>query len=407
MMLLRTLVLEQSGHDAPVNGALLCCFAVPQLSSNYLAYSLDEEMEPGSARVYIAALRKKSERYFLGGIDSKDDLQVAMRVFKQILTLAAATGTKDGNVAEPQVPYHFIDLKGCKLPPARPEDHHSLMIKKALVMKLISLGTSVIGLPAIESSELIVPSIRFSSKMVSPIKTESRPESETVALLEEPQVPMSGGAEALPDEKNMPTASLEPSMAPVINVPLQPVGEDQACSPEPDKPLASIKEDQASLFDVDNTLTNLARLAQELTQEKLAVIKQQAELEQLRGQLQKEKAALEQSNRQTIDQDAALQQLARSLSGREEALGRDTQVQQAEQRRLEDWARQLENESFRLQAHDLEALQKQEQLSAGLAQVSKIRDSLKDLLFRLDGTLAGVVIDRKQECGPLGSSASD
>ncbi|WP_207303641.1 hypothetical protein [Pseudomonas mucidolens] len=226
MMLLRTLVLEQSGHGTPVNGALLCCFAIPQIASNYLAYSLDEEMEPGSARVYMAALRKKSERYFLGSIDSRDDLQIAMRVFKQILTLAAASGTKDGNVAGPQVPYHFIDLKGSKLPPARPEDHHSLMIKKALVMKVITLGTSVIGLPAIESSELIVPSIRFSSKMVTPLKAEDRREAPTPALLEAQQAPMSVAVAPPVDE--VPPAAIEPTVPVVKEVSAPPATPDQS-----------------------------------------------------------------------------------------------------------------------------------------------------------------------------------
>jgi hypothetical protein len=131
MMLLRTLVLERSGEDAPVNGALLCGFAVPQIASNFLVYSLDEETEPGNSRVYVAALRKKLERYFLGGVAAQEDLQVAMRVFKQILTLAAS-GARSGNATETQIPYHFVDLKGCKLPPARPEDHHSVIIKNAL-----------------------------------------------------------------------------------------------------------------------------------------------------------------------------------------------------------------------------------------------------------------------------------
>ena len=90
MMLLRTLVLERNDEDAPVNGALLCGFAVTQAGSNFLVYSLDEETEPGHSRVYIAVLRKKLERYFLGGVDSKEDLQSAMQVFKQILMMAAA-----------------------------------------------------------------------------------------------------------------------------------------------------------------------------------------------------------------------------------------------------------------------------------------------------------------------------
>ncbi len=67
MMLLRTLVLERDGQDAPVNGALLCGFAVGQIASNFLVYSLDEEVEPASSRVYVAVLRKNSIGIFSGG----------------------------------------------------------------------------------------------------------------------------------------------------------------------------------------------------------------------------------------------------------------------------------------------------------------------------------------------------
>ena len=112
MMLLRTLVLERNDEDAPVNGALLCGFAVTQTGSNFLVYSLDEETEPGHSRVYIAVLRKKLERYFLGGVDSKEDLQSAMQVFKQILMMAAASGSKASSIGDAEVPFHFIDLKG-------------------------------------------------------------------------------------------------------------------------------------------------------------------------------------------------------------------------------------------------------------------------------------------------------
>lgn len=40
MMLLRTLVLERNDEGTPVNGALLCGFAVTQTASNFLVYSL-------------------------------------------------------------------------------------------------------------------------------------------------------------------------------------------------------------------------------------------------------------------------------------------------------------------------------------------------------------------------------
>ncbi len=397
MMLLRTLVLEHSGHDFPVNGALLCCFAIPQIASNFLVYSLDEEVEPGSSRVYIAALRKKAERYFLGGIESKESLQLAMSVLKQIITLATGSGVKDGNTSASQVPYHFIDLKGSKLPTARPEDHHSLMIKKALVMKVITLGTSVIGLPAIESTELIVPSIRFSSKMVSPPGTAGGTEPMTQGPDEEPSVvfPVVASVEPLPS----------PPKAPEPQVPAPRV-QQPAPSPEAVSPV--VARDQSSLLEVDTTLTNLARVAQELTQQKRAVHQQQEELEQHRSQLLREKAALEQANQQLAALEVALQQRTEALNGREEHLSQDAQLQQAEQRRLEGWARQLEDESFRLQALDRASQQQAEQLATGLGQLSGFRGDLKGLLYRLDGTLFPVEkFDRQQDADAGSVSGSD
>ncbi|MBT9300676.1 hypothetical protein [Pseudomonas sp. TAE6080] len=398
MMLLRTLVLEHSGHDSPVNGALLCCFAIPQIASNFLVYSLDEEVEPGSSRVYIAALRKKTERYFLGGIESKESLQLAMSVLKQIITLATGSGVKDGNTSASQVPYHFIDLKGSKLPTARPEDHHSLMIKKALVMKVITLGTSVIGLPAIESTELIVPSIRFSSKMVSPPGTADGTEVVGQGADEEPSVvlPVAAPADTLPS----------PPKGVVPQVPAPRVQQQPVTSPEVVSPV--VAREQSSLLEVDTTLTNLARVAQELTQQKRAVFQQQEELEQHRSQLLREKAALEQANQQLAALEVALQQRTEALNGREEHLSQDAQLQQAEQRRLEGWARQLEDESFRLQALDRASQQQAEQLATGLGQLSGFRGDLKGLLYRLDGTLFPVEkVDRQQDADAGSVSGSD
>ncbi|AIG05717.1 hypothetical protein [Pseudomonas fluorescens] len=359
-----------------LNGALLCCFAVPQIASNFLVYSLDEEVEPGSSRVYIAALRKKAERYFLGGIESKESLQQAMSVLKQIITMATASGVKDGNTSESQVAYHFVDLKGSKLPAARPEDHHSLMIKKALVMKVITLGTSVIGLPAIESAELIVPSIRFSSKMLPPPGTAGRSEAAIQERDEEPTAGLSAAtpADPLPAPPKMP----EPHVpAPQVQ---QPVAPPEVVSP-------AVVADQSSLLEVDTTLTNLARVAQELTAQKRVVLQQQEELEQQRSQLLREKGALEQANQQLTVLEAALQHRTEALNDREEQLTRDAQLQQAEQRRLEGWARQLEDESFRLQTLDRASQQQAEQLATGLGQLSGFRGDLRALLYRLDGAL--------------------
>lgn len=328
MMLLRTLVLERNGQDAPVNGALLCGFAVGQAASNFLVYSLDEEVEPGSSRVYIAALRKKLDRYFLSGVESKEDLQVALHVFKQILTLAAS-GIKAGGVTETQVPYHFLDLKGCKLPPARPEDHHSVIIKKALVMKVITLGMSAPTLPAIESASVIVPSIRFSSQMTSPPKGAGASEPSRPPVHEQPvEEPRQARVEA-----------------PVIMTPAVP-----AIPHEPDAPTQSnlpASGEHSTLFEVDSTLTNLARVAQELPQQKRAALERESALEQWQARLQQEQSQLDQK------------------------------------------VRELEQRTTQLHDHSLAVSQRAEALKAMTSQVSGLRQSLRGMLLELDQALDG------------------
>ncbi|MBI6978133.1 MULTISPECIES: hypothetical protein [Pseudomonas] len=319
MMLLRTLVLERNDEGTPVNGALLCGFAVTQTASNFLVYSLDEEAEPGHSRVYIAALRKKIERYFLGGVDSKEDLQLAMQVFKQILTMAAAAGSKTTPIAEPQVPFHFIDLKGCRLPPARPEDHHSVIIKKALVMKVITLGMSAPALPAIESSAVIVPSIRFSSKMVAPprnprsVTTAPQPmDEDTVeeparSLVAIPQEQVETIASPVLVEQN--DSQFEPD-----NLRLDPPEPE----PEPLDPPAQM--DHTSLLEMDSALSNLAKVAQELTQKKCAVLEKEQMLEQWQARLQQQQSQLEEKGRELEQRHAYLQEQGLEVSQKAEKL---------------------------------------------------------------------------------------
>ncbi|MGC6369506.1 hypothetical protein [Pseudomonas sp. K2I15] len=404
MLLLRTLVLEQSGHDAPVNGALLCGFAVAQIASNFLAYSLDEETEPGSSRVYIAALRKKSERYFLGAIDSKEDLQIATHVFKQILTLAAAPGAKPASAGEAQIPYHFVDLKGCKLPPARPEDHHSLTIKKSLVMKVISLGTSAPGLPAIESNSLIVPSIRFSSRMVSPPRAPDP--SEPASPLPEP-VPQ---VRVDTFEITEPVVESQPPQVPVAAPPHAPA----APQPEPAQPTPQappVRQESPSLFEVDDTLANLARVAQELTQQKLTVLKQEKALEQMRLELRQEKADIAQGSQRSAERvaekEASLELLARTLAAREEDLAGGSALNQAEQRRIDERVRYLESQEAQMHNRDLAVRHKEQQLAAALFQLPVLRDNLRVALQTLDESLAWLGESGRSEpdSGPLRSDA--
>lgn len=376
MMLLRTLVLERAGEDAPLNGALLCAFAVPQITSNFLVYSLDEETEPGNARVYVAALRKKLERYFLSGVGAQEELQIAMQVFKQILTLAAA-GPKPANATDSQIPYHFVDLKGCKLPPARPDDHHSVIIKKALVMKVITLGASAPVSAAIESATLIVPSIRFSSQMISPPRVAKPEEIAPPPLLQQLAEPQ--------------------CQASVVEEPAQvvpPLGEPPVLAP---------LTEHTSLFEVDSTLTSLARVAQELTLQKTAVLKQEEALEKWNSQLQQGQAELDQGRQElvnrTLEKEATLQLRAQVLENREAQLVSALTAQHQEQERMDELASALEKRASQAYSQELMVRQRSEKLAAMLAQLSGGRQNLHAMLLEFDQTLEGLVKRDEQAQG--------
>lgn len=393
MMLLRTLVLERAGVDAPVNGALLCGFAIPQIMSNFLVYSLDEEAEPGSSRVYVAALRKKLDRYFLSAVDAQEELQVAMRVFKQILMLAAS-GAKPGSVTDSQIPYHFVDLKGCKLPPARPEDHHSVVIKKALVMKVITLGTSAPVSPALESATLVVPSIRFSSQMASPFRAASRPEADTPPLLEqlvEPQLPPQLPPQPQTQPQTQLQAEPQPEPLPQVSVVVAPANVPPVAPAVDERPALCVQTEQHSLFEVDSTLNNLARVSHELTQQKLAVLKQAESLEQWHVQLQQGHAELDEKRQElvdrTLEKEATLQLRVQALEGREAQVVSAMAAQQHEQHQLDERAQALEKRISHAQSQELQVLQKKEVLAAMLAHLPGLRQNLQTMLIELDQTL--------------------
>lgn len=167
-MLLRTIAVENTAKEV-LNGAVLCSFSVPQISRNFLGYSLNEDDEGGNSRVYIAMLQRNGEKYFLSSIDSEPEWKTAIQVFKQIVTHAVQGDSRDPENTD--IPYHLIDLKDHKIPVARLMDHRSLTIKKNLVMRLITTTPSVEYLPAIENS-LVVPAIRVS---FSSVDTSQKP----------------------------------------------------------------------------------------------------------------------------------------------------------------------------------------------------------------------------------------
>lgn len=152
------------------------------------------------------------------------------------------------------------------------------------------------------------------------------------------------------------------------------------------------RQDSPTLFEVDDTLANLSRVAQELTQQKLAVLRQEETLEQLRLELRQEKADFEQESQRSgesiAEKEASLQLLAHTLTAREEQLAGSAALNQAEQRRMDERARYLESQETRLHDRDLVVRHKEQQLAAALFQLPVLRDNLRVALQTLDESLA-------------------
>ncbi len=183
-MLLRTISIKNAEQEV-LNGAVLCSFAIPMLSHNFLAYSLNEGAEVGESRVYLAMLNKAGKSYSLSSIEAEEDWRQVIQVFKDIVTHASLPeGRQQGAGSSTDIPYHLIDLKDCVIPTGNLSDHRSLTIKKNLVMKLISSEASVACLPAIDSAELGVPALDASILMTS----QSTPAAQAVAECIEDEV---------------------------------------------------------------------------------------------------------------------------------------------------------------------------------------------------------------------------
>jgi len=217
-----------------------------------------------------------------------------------------------------------------------------MIIKKALVMKVITLGMSAPVLPAIESASLIVPSIRFSSQMISPPRATNpaRPVEPPVSEPAQAQ-PLEAPAAIAPAPE--PEPEPEPEPAPVeLSVP--PVQVEQAApAPRPPAP----KMEHASLVEVDSTLSSLAKVAQELSQQQLAVNEREEMLTQWQARLEQE------------------------------------------QGELDERSQELQQQATQLQARNLEVGQKAEKLTLALSQVAGIRQRLQSVLLELDQTLDG------------------
>ncbi|PXB92941.1 hypothetical protein CW299_15295, partial [Pseudomonas aeruginosa] len=80
-MLLRTISVE-TAEQTELNAALLCGFAIPASDRNFIAYSLNEQVDENDSRVYIASLFKTDDGFRLGRLDTDEACEAAIQVFR-------------------------------------------------------------------------------------------------------------------------------------------------------------------------------------------------------------------------------------------------------------------------------------------------------------------------------------
>ncbi|MBH9397565.1 hypothetical protein I5L42_17715, partial [Pseudomonas aeruginosa] len=146
-MLLRTISVE-TADQTELNAALLCGFAIPDSERNFIAYSLNEQLDEVNSRVYIASLYKTEGGFRPGRIDDGPACEAAIQVFRQIVR-EAATGNRRAN----DLAYHLLDLQEAEIASARRDDHRSLALNHDWVMQLVTFQPPAGYGPALDGEE--------------------------------------------------------------------------------------------------------------------------------------------------------------------------------------------------------------------------------------------------------------
>ncbi|HCR1637350.1 TPA: hypothetical protein ACQTXZ_004168 [Pseudomonas aeruginosa] len=146
-MLLRTISVE-TAEQTELNAALLCGFAIPASDRNFIAYSLNEQVDENDSRVYIASLFKTDDGFRLGRLDTDEACEAAIQVFRQLVR-EATTGHRRAN----DLAYHLIDLQDAAIAPSRREEHRSLVLERDWVMKLVTFESPHGYGPALDGEE--------------------------------------------------------------------------------------------------------------------------------------------------------------------------------------------------------------------------------------------------------------
>ncbi|HBP4595727.1 TPA: hypothetical protein L5603_001631, partial [Pseudomonas aeruginosa] len=146
-MLLRTISVE-TAEQTELNAALLCGFAIPASDRNFIAYSLNEQVDENDSRVYIASLFKTDDGFRLGRLDTDEACEAAIQVFRQLVREATTGNRRTSDLA-----YHLIDLQDAAIAPSRREEHRSLVLEREWVMKLVTFESPHSYGPALDGEE--------------------------------------------------------------------------------------------------------------------------------------------------------------------------------------------------------------------------------------------------------------
>ncbi|AYF90396.1 hypothetical protein SA496_20125 [Pseudomonas sp. JS3066] len=82
-MMLRTITVED-GTGEVVNAAVLCSFAIPLIDRNILVYTLNEEGNHGTAKVYVTSAVPQENGFRLANLESEQEWQYTLEVLRQI-----------------------------------------------------------------------------------------------------------------------------------------------------------------------------------------------------------------------------------------------------------------------------------------------------------------------------------
>lgn len=145
-MLVRTLSIKHDEQNV-LTAALLFGFAIPKLNKNFLAYSLNEDVDDNNSRVYLVYLNKEADGYSLHALTSDAHWQGAVQAFKHILREAVTgeTAVTDGS-------FYRLDLSEQAVTSTTMKEHRTLSVAKDWIVKLFNFQPSASLDPAIETA---------------------------------------------------------------------------------------------------------------------------------------------------------------------------------------------------------------------------------------------------------------